>query len=331
MTSLRTLWLLPLLAAVVFSISMAAQVPEDSSTEDGGSLVESWTDKDSTEPQPIHIMMAGDIMLGRYVATLREKNGNDFPFTYMPDILNAVKAALDTDHLDIVAANLEGPIVEKQVAWGDLVFRFDPEVAPLLQKVGFTLFQMSNNHTYNQTRAGLSETQRHLNDAGLAYFGLPDTVSDPSSYKQYDFNGTTVGFLGLNDTDFKIDTNAALAKIKELDPTVDVLIVGIHWGIEYRTENTQHQQDLAHAFIDSGADFIWGTHPHVVENSEVYNGKTIYYSLGNFVFDQYFSDDVKHGLVLGLTITPSENAAPTLTVAEVPVELVNGAEPKPQL
>lgn len=321
----------PLLLACVLFASVAASNP-DQPGNNGSLLTAAWTDKTAQPaPQPVYLMMTGDIMLGRYIATLRERNGGDFPFSLMAEVMSAVETKLGTDHLDIVAANLEGPIVEQQVAWGDLVFRFDPEVSALLKKVGFTTFQMSNNHTYNQTRAGLSETQAHLHDDGLDYFGLPDTANDPSSFITYNFNGTTVGFLGLNDTDFRLDTDAALAKIKELDPTVDVLIVAIHWGVEYRTTNTQHQQDLAHAFIDSGADFIWGTHPHVVENSEVYNGKTIYYSLGNFVFDQYFSSDVKHGLVLGLAITPgTDGTAPTLTPVEVPVELVNWGEPTPQ-
>lgn len=322
-----------LLASVIFSIVAAANNPSPAASQ-GSSLMETWAQKETVmAPQPVNIMMAGDIMLGRYIATLRTKNGGDFPFTHMSEIITTVETALHTDHLDIVAANLEGPIVEKQVAWGDLVFRFDPEVASLLKKVGFTLFQMSNNHSYNQMRAGLSETQAHLHDEGLDYFGLPDTVNDPSSYKAYDFNGTTFGFLGLNDTDFKIDLPAALTKIQELRPTVDVLIIGIHWGIEYRLTNTAHQQELAHQFIDAGADFIWGTHPHVVENSEVYNGKTIYYSLGNFVFDQYFSNDVKHGLVLGLQITPAADPTqkPTLTPVEIPVNLVNGGEPEPNI
>ena len=329
---LRHVWLFFLLATLPFSV-WAASTPGSTKAV---TLSESWEDKqvspELTESQPVHLLLAGDIMLGRYIATLRQRNGGDFPFSHMPELLKTVEEKLGTDHLDVVAANLEGPIVEKQVAWGDLVFRFDPEVAPLLKKVGFTLFQMSNNHSYNQTRAGFTETQSHLHDAGLDYFGLPDTVSDPSSFISYDFNGTTVGFLGLNDTDFKLDEAATLAKIKELDAQVDALIIGIHWGIEYRTQNTAHQQELAHAFIDSGADFIWGTHPHVVENSEVYNGKTIYYSLGNFVFDQYFSQNVKHGLVLGLTVTPATSAEQntTLTAVEIPIELVNGGEPRPQ-
>ena len=75
--------------------------------------------------------------------------------------------------------------------------------------------------------------------------------------------------------------------------------------------------------MDSGADFIWGHHPHVVQNHETYNGVPIYYSLGNFVFDQYFSDEVREGLVLGVKIEDGQ-----LTVVEQMVDLVDGAQPK---
>ena len=71
--------------------------------------------------------MTGDIMLGRYIATLRERNGEDFPFTYMPDLIARAKSDLDVEKIDIIAGNLEGPIVEDQIAYGDMVFRFDPK------------------------------------------------------------------------------------------------------------------------------------------------------------------------------------------------------------
>jgi len=321
----KSVWPALLLLSVFTAIFLAT--PPTPEGAQGTTLTEAPTLQKEGEAQPVNILMAGDIMLGRYIATLREKKGGDFPFTHMPEIIAAVEKALGTDHLDIVAANLEGPIVETQVAWGDLVFRFDPSVAELLKKVGFTTFQTSNNHTFNQMRAGFDETLNRLTAVGIQAFGHPDTPDGPSSLISYDFNGTSVGFLGLNDTDFKLDLPAAEAKIKAAKTTVDVLIIGIHWGIEYKTTASTQQVELAHALIDAGADFIWGTHPHVVENHEVYNGKNIYYSLGNFVFDQYFSADVKKGLVLGLRIDPDG----TLTSVEVPVDLVDGGEPQARL
>jgi len=78
----------------------------------------------------------------------------------------------------------------------------------------------------------------------------------------------------------------------------------VHWGEEYKLINSLAQQGLAHKIIESGADLIIGHHPHVVQNIEKYQGKLIFYSLGNFIFDQYFSPDTQQGLAVGLEIYP---------------------------
>lgn len=315
---MKKLFLSLLFLTVPFSIFSAREI---STIEQGETFNINFDEKSGLETPPVSIIMTGDIMLGRYIATLRARNGGDFPFTYMPDIIARAKSDLGVEKIDLIAANLEGPIVEKQLAYGDMIFRFDPEVATLLKKVGFTTLQLANNHTYNQKKAGLTETEDWLKKAGLDYFGLPD---EPSGFLSYEINGQKIGFLGLDDVDYKLDPDQVEAKIKELDPQVDFLIIGVHWGVEYKATASENQIALAHMFIDSGADFVWGTHPHVVENSEVYNGKIIYYSLGNFVFDQYWSKETQKGLVLALKIDKGE-----VTVKEIPVNLVNKGEPQP--
>jgi len=77
-----------------------------------------------------------------------------------------------------------------------------------------------------------------------------------------------------------------------------------HWGVEY-SPATDSEKKLAHEFIDAGAEIVIGSHPHVVQEHEVYKGKNIYYSLGNLIFDQYFSDAVDHGLTLQVPIAGS--------------------------
>jgi poly-gamma-glutamate synthesis protein (capsule biosynthesis protein) len=87
--------------------------------------------------------------------------------------------------------------------------------------------------------------------------------------------------------------------IKRAKQEADLVIVNIHWGTEYQHEFGDSQKQIGHEFIDSGADLIIGHHPHVVEGMEIYKGKAIFYSLGNFIFDQYFSSDTQEGLALG--------------------------------
>jgi poly-gamma-glutamate synthesis protein (capsule biosynthesis protein) len=89
-----------------------------------------------------------------------------------------------------------------------------------------------------------------------------------------------------------------------------------HWGAEYGLKSNKRQQDFAHALIDSGADLIVGSHPHVVQEIEPYNGKYIFYSLGNFIFDQYFSKNTQQGLALLLELSEASS-----TIALLPIDL----------
>jgi len=95
----------------------------------------------------------------------------------------------------------------------------------------------------------------------------------------------------------------AIKTVKYLNPD-NFLMVSLHWGEEYKLINSPAQQSLSHRIIKAGADLIIGHHPHVVQNIEKYQGKLIYYSLGNFIFDQYFSPDTQEGLAVGLEIHP---------------------------
>lgn len=284
---------------------------------------EAWQKKEGSEV--ISILFTGDIMLDRYVETLRDQKGGDFPFTYMPEIITTIETALDVNELDLVVGNLEGPITDSNYVndGSAMIFNFKPDVVELLKNAGFTTFSMANNHALDMGKTGPQQTHDYLATAGIESFGHPDTPNGEYSFITYDFAGTTLGFLGLNDAVIRLDTDAAIAKIKEVDPLVDYLIIGVHWGWEYEPTARESVVAKAHAFVDSGADFVWGHHPHVVQNHETYNGVEIYYSLGNFVFDQYFSDAVREGLVLGLKIENGE-----LTVVEQMVDLVDGAAPK---
>ncbi len=206
-----------------------------------------------------------------------------------------------------------------------MIFNFEPATVDLLKNAGFTTLNMANNHTFDMGKEGVKETHDYLAAAGIEGFGHPDTPNGEFSFIRYDFGNTSLGFLGLNDAIIRLDTESALTEIKELDSQVDFLIIGVHWGWEYETTARESVVSKAHQFIDAGADFIWGHHPHVVQNTEVYNGKTIYYSVGNFVFDQYWTAATQEGLVLGLKVENGE-----LTIIEQMVDLVDKGAPKPR-
>ena len=104
----------------------------------------------------------------------------------------------------------------------------------------------------------------------------------------------------------EIDRAKLAAEIARLKPQVDLVIVQLHWGTEYQAQFAQKQQKLAHYLIDNGADLIIGHHPHVIEGAEIYKNKAIFYSLGNFLFDQYWSLPTQRGLAVGITWSSRE-------------------------
>lgn len=279
--------------------------------------------------QSISILFTGDIMLGRYIRTLRDRKGGEFPFSHMADLIAATQQKLGVTQSDLVVGNLEGPITDSNYVnpGTAMIFNFKPEVAELLQSAGFTTLNMANNHTLDMGAGGPKQTHDYLDAVGIQAFGQPDTPDGEFSFISYDFDGLKIGFLGLNDAVIRLDKQAALEKIRALNPEVDFLIIGIHWGFEYETTARTTTTDFAHQMVDAGADFIWGHHPHVIQNSEIYNGAPIYYSLGNFVFDQYWSKATQEGQVVGLTLTQSKDGL-TLNTAELTVDLVDGGEPQ---
>lgn len=107
---------------------------------------------------------------------------------------------------------------------------------------------------------------------------------------------TKFGFLGFDLTG-KCDLSQILAEIKTTKNQVDILIVSFHWGEEYAKKPSVGQIELARLAIEGGANLILGHHPHVIQPTEEYKGKPIIYSLGNFVFDQPWSEETKKGLV----------------------------------
>ena len=106
--------------------------------------------------------------------------------------------------------------------------------------------------------------------------------------------------LGFGESEYELQT--ALDDLQKIKPLSDLIIVIAHWGNEYQTTINQTLQTMAYSFIDLGADLVIGSHPHVVQPQEVYKNKTIYYSLGNFVYDQYFSPETQKGLLVEVDI-----------------------------
>jgi len=261
----------------------------------------------------IEIILLGDVMLGRTVMlTAMEKDDPNYPF---------LKVADELQKADIVFANLENPIVkdcppdETKVS---LIFCADPFMIQGLQYANINVVNLANNHSLNYGNNGLEQTKNYLQDGNIAHTGTGElTVKE--------VNDTAFGFLGF-DKSQQIAPELTMVEaqlIKESDSKVDVLIVAMHWGVEYQDTGLPGQEKLAKELIDFGADVVVGHHPHWVQNIEYIEGKPIYYSLGNFVFDQMFSKEVRSGLAIKMHFKDGK----LLNDEQLPIYMEEWAQP----
>lgn len=257
-------------------------------------------DVSSPTSTPITIRHFGDMMLGRHVGVLAQRNGFDWLFAPMvsttPDFFSSA---------DLTVVNLEGPFTDYPIVTSkEIAFQFDPVYVPLVADLGIDLVSLANNHAQDMGSAAFAETKEHLASSSIRYAGEQYAVNSSSLHYET-IASRTIAFVAINDTHPGTDIDSAMKLIGEAEETADLTIVTIHWGAEYQLLSNTHQQTLAHQFINSGADAVIGHHPHVVQEIEIYNDAPIVYSLGNMVFDQYFSTDTQQGMGVEFTITSS--------------------------
>ncbi|MGQ9617890.1 MAG: CapA family protein [Candidatus Aminicenantia bacterium] len=242
------------------------------------------------------ILFTSDIMLDRGVKNLIKKKGLYYPFEKLSSFFNRV---------DFVVGNLEGTIQENaSESRKSMKFSFSPEVVEALSNNNFRLLSLANNHSFDFGKTGLEKTMVFLKNAKIDFIGNPLKI-DKDSLIEIE----KISFLALNKTynfNSPDDEIAELIKKIKFSDKNKFLVVFFHWGEEYQTKSSPTQRELAHKIIDAGADLIIGSHPHVVQEIEIFNKKLIFYSLGNFIFDQYFSEETQKGLIVGLEKYPEK-------------------------
>ena len=240
------------------------------------------------------LLVFGDVMLDRYVRSYIAASSTAALFEYVQsDITNA----------DATMLNLEGPITKfaSVVSKENLQFTFATHTASDLSKVGIDIVSLANNHTHNFGREGLRQTRQFLSEANITFFGDPYNET-ANAVTRYSLGSTKISFVGYHQ--FENPTIKDILAIIKAEKTAGNFVVFFpHWGNEYEKEASSSQKLKAEEVIDAGADIVIGAHPHVIQKAEIYNGKPVFYSLGNFIFDQWFSEDVKYGLGLLLTFS----------------------------
>lgn len=282
--------------------------------------------KPTTEITETNLFFAGDIMLSRNVhGKIIKANDYTLPF---------LNVAENITNADIALANLESPFntTGSHFVEGSLVFNADPKSIEGLNFAGFDILSLSNNHALDQGLTGLDYTIKLLKEHNILPSGVTDSKKEPQQ-AVIEKNKLVFGFLsysytGLNDggkttspyiSDFNNLEQMQNDIIRMKGHTADIVIVSMHAGVEYTRTPTKKQIEFAHAAIDAGADLVIGHHPHWIQSVEHYipspltplpmgegqNEKKhegwIFYSLGNFVFDQMWSTDTRQGLTVFVT------------------------------
>ncbi|MFA6158312.1 MAG: CapA family protein [Candidatus Paceibacterota bacterium] len=250
--------------------------------------------RDGAIAREASILFVGDMMFDRTIRSMSERRGGDYLFACVIDYIKG---------FDLAVGNLEGTITDNPSLSqrtlpgeaGNTTFTFPTSTAELLRRSGIGAVSIANNHIFDFGRFGVESTREYLTAAGVQHFGDPIDPAQKSLVK--DVNGLGIALVGFNQFLGVDSATATVAEIQGLRANSDAIIVFSHWGDEY-VPVTDGQRAIAHAFIDAGADAVIGAHPHVIQEHEVYKGKSIYYSLGNFMFDQYWEDAVRDGLVL---------------------------------
>jgi poly-gamma-glutamate synthesis protein (capsule biosynthesis protein) len=256
------------------------------------------------DPSRIRTIIAtGDVIPARHTDYIIRGMNNDFEYT-----VDATKDIISD--ADITVINLESPLIEGC-----------PEEA------GVDLATLENNHIGNYGSDGITETEQHLEAAGIKWADSYDPAI-------IDVRGMKFGFLAFNGVGGPVDQVAMKQQIEALRPQVDVLSVAFHWGMEYVPLPIpapgiadDDPVELAHAAIDDGADFIIGNHPHWVQSVEIYKGKYITYAHGNFIFDQEWSYETTVGVIGKYTFFDDT----LIGVEYIPVHIENYAQPVPMV
>lgn len=239
------------------------------------------------------MLFAGDICLQDYIAGYYDKDG----------IGGIVSMELRADMLtaDIMMANQEFAFSERGEPMEDkqFTFRIAPRYASVFNEMGIDIVSLANNHALDYGQDALMDSFETLDNNGIKYVGAGENYERAKKMEIIETNGMKIGILAASRVIPVVEWNAGTSTpgmLTTYDPTAllqaieegkkncDVLVVYVHWGEERAEFPEEYQVNMAHMYIDAGADAVIGAHPHVMQGIEYYKDKIIAYSLGNYIF-----------------------------------------------
>ncbi|MFH1598593.1 MAG: CapA family protein [Patescibacteria group bacterium] len=281
--------------------------PNDRSLE--GWKVEDYYSETITNTDPVQtsLIFGGDVMLARTVEQKMLK--------YQDWTRPFLEIAEQFSQADIAFINLESPLYDGGSATpnGSVVFRALPQTIEGINLAGIDIVTLANNHFGDQGTAGMEYTMNILSDNNIEYCGAGFDSDQSHHAVSIERNGLKFAYLGYAYPNSNLasttkmgtnnmDIDIMIDDVNRAGQQADLVIVSMHSGAEYVYTPGQQQIDFARAAIDAGADLVIGHHPHVVQTYEQYEGGHIFYSLGNFVFDQEWSVPTTEGVVVKVTL-----------------------------
>ena len=276
-------------------------------------------DNDST----LSVVLTGDILLDRGVRKAIEQHGVDHLFSDGVDsVFHA--AQIVVGNLECPATEIEAPVFKR------FIFRAEPVWLEALQRHGVTHLNLANNHAIDQGRRGLLDTKENIVKAGMVPIGAGANMSEASEPVLLANQPRKVWLvpslrLALENYAYLPDKpcvsqepmDSLLQRVYHLrqQDSTAVIIVSLHWGAEHKLEPVPRQRMDAHMLIQAGADVLVCHHTHTLQTIEDYQGHMIYYSVGNFIFDQHKPLN-SEACMVRLDIT-----ADSMAVTTIPVEI----------
>lgn len=305
-----------------------ANVPLNVAPEQGQSMV---TQPALPEPEPIipydyTLRFAGDVSLADGAVPTKAYINRGLEGCFSEEILTQMREA------DLMCLNSEfaftdrGTAVEKNYN-----FRADPSRVSVLQDMGVDLAVLANNHVFDYGEVGLADTLKTFRDAGVPYVGAGENIAEASATYYADLGECTVAYIAGSRVEWTMQTRGATEtqsgvfrtaegndlicqRITEAKEVADFVVVYIHWGMEGDTWLEPYQLASGKQFIDAGADVVVGDHPHVLQGIEFYNGKPIFYSMGNY----WFSSAARYTMLLNVNLTRDDTGATGVSYSLTP-------------
>ncbi len=273
----------------------------------------------------LNIVFTGDILLDRGVRRVIDKHGVDHLFTEGVD--SVFRSA------QVVVGNLECPATKIQSPVQKLyIFRGEPEWVETLKKHGITHLNLANNHSIDQGREGLMDTRQNIIDAGMTPIGAGANMTEaaePILLSKTPRNVWLVPSLRLALENYAYLPDKPCVSQEPMDSLLNrvhrlrkadstaVIIVSLHWGGEHTMHPVKSQRWDARQIIRAGADVLVCHHTHTLQDVEDINGHSVFYSIGNFIFDQSKPENTK-ACIVRLKIT-----AEMVTTEAIPIEIKN--------